>query len=333
MEAATKKKFCTHVPTATALGEVNMDLLKEVWDKSSRINVRAFALTWARNIAANWPNIKNLPGIRAFNARFYNTPALICAAGPSLESNLDDICQAQGKMLIIAVDTAADRMRKVGLEPDLIITGDCQQVVASFFDNHCAGTPVAACAWQDPDVFKALGADAVPFTEYGYPGVPAYDVLWSKVTDHFMGGDGEYFGTVAPGGGVGSMAACLALYMGCNPIVFAGLDLSFPDQYRVGLNAGKTLRRVFDMRMQMAYTIDDFISQKLWLENELFKAAGKFVQFINASGAGILTENCTHALMSDVLRNLNSRGTGTVNFRSQLQQLLELHNKNMEAST
>lgn len=50
--------------------------------------------------------------------------AIIVSAGPSLDKNVEDLKKAEGKAMIIAVDTALKTVLRAGVRPDLTICVD-----------------------------------------------------------------------------------------------------------------------------------------------------------------------------------------------------------------
>ena len=51
-------------------------------------------------------------------------PAIVVAAGPSLNNNIDELKKAKNKALIIAVDRAVSTLQDHGIEPDMVATVD-----------------------------------------------------------------------------------------------------------------------------------------------------------------------------------------------------------------
>ena len=59
-------------------------------------------------------------------------PAIIIAAGPSLQKNIQDLKEAKGRAFLIAVDTALKPLLKAGIVPDIFITVDGNKPVELF---------------------------------------------------------------------------------------------------------------------------------------------------------------------------------------------------------
>ncbi|HNV72854.1 MAG TPA: DUF115 domain-containing protein, partial [Candidatus Ozemobacteraceae bacterium] len=60
----------------------------------------------------------SLPGVRRLFGRFAGLPAVVVAAGPSLEKNVALLAEIKDRFLIIAVDTAFRQLTVRGLKPD-----------------------------------------------------------------------------------------------------------------------------------------------------------------------------------------------------------------------
>ncbi|MFH1742918.1 MAG: 6-hydroxymethylpterin diphosphokinase MptE-like protein, partial [bacterium] len=74
--------------------------------------------------------LRNIPAIyralppSAAKDRMAGRPALIVAAGPSLDKNIIQIPEAVGRSVIFAVDTSLRLLRKQGVEPHFVVTKD-----------------------------------------------------------------------------------------------------------------------------------------------------------------------------------------------------------------
>ncbi len=83
-------------------------LLFSVFDKREvNINtLRRFGQLWVRNLLSNLDRFAGNPGISVARNRFPGVPALVMAAGPSLDEVLPHLKALKEHMLIVAVDTS-----------------------------------------------------------------------------------------------------------------------------------------------------------------------------------------------------------------------------------
>lgn len=73
----------------------------------------------------NFKNIKDLivsPSIELIKNKYTNLPAIIVSAGPSLDKNIKELRNAQGKALILATDAVISTLSKHNIKPDAIFT-------------------------------------------------------------------------------------------------------------------------------------------------------------------------------------------------------------------
>lgn len=181
-----------------------------------RNTVRAFSRTWVEQGIANLPAIARWPSVAAVGERFAGLPMVIVAPGPSLANNIDQLRDLRGRAIVTAFSHSLKPVLAAGVAPDLVITVDPQDVRYHFADCDLSRTCLVNAATVHPALFE----------------LPAQRFLTlsanSAIDDWIFDAVGE--DAVVPGGGsVATTAFSLALRWACDPIVFLGLDLSFPD--------------------------------------------------------------------------------------------------------
>jgi hypothetical protein len=196
-----------------------------------------FSDEWVDNLFDNIPEIISSPGIGQLYGEFRGKPAIIVAAGPSLNKNIHLLKQAKGRSVIICVGTALKPMLKAGIKPDLVfsIDGGAGNML-HFKEISGEGIPL---------VFDICIYPEIPGTYKGPKVVGGYheDILrWVE------GLVSEEKGYYAMGPSVANVAFDLARRFKCNPIILVGQDLAYTDGMS---HAGGT---IFD-----AFTVDDFI--------------------------------------------------------------------------
>jgi Protein of unknown function DUF115 len=180
-----------------------------------RNTVRAFSRTWVEQGLANLPAIARWPSVAAVGERFAGRPMVIVAPGPSLAGNIAQLRALGGRAVITAFSHSLKPVLAAGIVPDLVITVDPQDVRYHFAGCDLSRTCLVNAATVHPSLFE----------------LPARRFLTLSancaIDDWIFDGTGE--DAVVPGGGsVATTAFSLALRWGCDPIVFLGLDLSFP---------------------------------------------------------------------------------------------------------
>jgi hypothetical protein len=154
--------------------------------------------------------------------------AAICAAGPSLDEQLyslannrannraDDHAGSSEKPFIIAADTALPALLKYGLEPDAVISIDCQHI--SYY-HFMRGIPPHTHLFLDlasPPLLASL-SPRVRFFSGGHPLTRYISRVWRSfpVLD-------------TSGANVTYAALSLADYLGAREIELYGADFSYP---------------------------------------------------------------------------------------------------------
>ena len=193
----------------------------------------AFESLWMKNIVENIPFLAGKRSINALKNTLKNKPAMVIGAGPSLLGQLEMIKQISQNLHLIAVDTALEPLLKSGIEPDYIVTLDAQFINLFHFhhvltgNKHPGGMNLVADIVACPKILKYWRGNLY-FSE------AVSRIQDNKKTHHeslpLMNLFRNYFQQIDPlecGGSVATTAIELALYMGANPVLVTGIDLSY----------------------------------------------------------------------------------------------------------
>ncbi len=184
-----------------------------------RINentLRRFGRLWVDNLAKNLAWIAKLPGVATLADRLSGLPALVLAAGPSLDALLPHLDRLRERCILVAVDTALRSILVHGVEPDFLVVVDPQYWNWRHLEGLAAPSSILvteSAAW--PAVFRFpcraafLGGSLFPL------GRAIEEVVGPK-------------GTLGAGGSVATSAWDLCRILGAGRIYMAGLDLGFP---------------------------------------------------------------------------------------------------------
>ncbi len=171
---------------------------------------------WQFNTLKNLPLLVSHPGIRALENAFPGKPALVVAAGPSLNEALPFIRQNADRFVIITTGTALRPLRECGVRPDLVVAVDGSHLIGPQFETECSDLYFACSSLVYSDItnrFRGLfsgGLEASPLDHW----------IDSKITPR---------GMIYAGGTVTCSAMYLAALMGCPTACTVGLDLCFRD--------------------------------------------------------------------------------------------------------
>jgi Tfp pilus assembly protein PilF len=171
------------------------------------------------NILLNFPDVVRSAGVKQLENLFQGRPAVLVAAGPSLEKNIHLLRELQGRAVIIAVDTALRLLLPLGIKPDIVTTIDFNQLNFQKFAN----VPI------DPDISLVYHPGGYHESIRAFHG-PMFTSSWvpNRIPNWLM----QYVenkGGLPSGTTVAHLSFFLARHMGCDPIVFIGQDLAFPN--------------------------------------------------------------------------------------------------------
>jgi len=187
--------------------------------EKTRVNqatLARFGGLWVRNLVRNWDRSLRAPGISALTGRLTGIPALIVAAGPSLDGLRPRLPELARRMAIIAVDTSAALVQASGASPDFTVLVDPQYWNARHIDALDPGPSILIAesaaypsALRRPWRAVFFCASIFPLGRYMEASLPGR-------------------GRLGAGGSVATSAWDFARISGAGPLYFAGLDLGYP---------------------------------------------------------------------------------------------------------
>ena len=200
------------------------DRLREISQKESRAiilnkntTVKAGQVLMV-NLLENFPEVLQTAGVKHLQDIFKGRPAILVAAGPSLEKNVHLLREVEGRAVIIAVDTALRLLLPLDIKPDIVTTIDFNRQNYQKFENVPVD-PDVSLVYHPGGYHKSVTAFNGP--KFTYSKVPTRVHAWLM----------EYVedkGQMPPGTTVAHLSFFLARYLGCDPIVMIGQDLAFP---------------------------------------------------------------------------------------------------------
>lgn len=204
-------------------------------------------VTTCRNIANNLGCYVTTPPLDLLENAFVGLPAILVAAGPSLQKNMHLLHEIKGdangrgrRAVIIAVQTMLKPLLAAGIEPDFVTSLDYNTVSTRFFENlEDAGfkggaaqrvhlVAEAKANWNVLDVFTAGG---------GSMSVTQNDFADRLLREAFPRRKG-----LKAGATVAHLSFYLAEFLGCDPLILIGQDLGFVDglYYKPGVAIHET---------------------------------------------------------------------------------------------
>lgn len=142
-------------------------------------------------------------------------PAIVVAAGPSLDKNIHDLKAAKGKCIIISTDTALKPLALAGIEADLAVIVDGKKD-ARYMEEELSKHVTMLCTPRSGDTFMNLHEGPKIFT--------------NNLCNHiksFMDANDLMFVPLSTGGSVANSCFGLAEALGCKRIILVGQDLAY----------------------------------------------------------------------------------------------------------
>lgn len=145
-----------------------------------------------------------------------NIPAIIVAAGPSVEENIEELKRAKGRAIIFAVDSVLKFLLDSGVEPDFVLCIDPNKSKHHFTREIAITTPLITYLESNYDILsihkgKKIFCSQNKFVEEMYRKV-------KKMPPH-----------VQPSGSVALVAFSVCIKLGIKEIILVGQDLAYKD--------------------------------------------------------------------------------------------------------
>jgi hypothetical protein len=262
---------------------------------------RASAARYLLQTLANAPRLAREADAGILTSLFAGMPAVIVAAGPSLDRNLDDLAAVAGQVLIIACDTAAKPLVWAGIDPHFVVATDSSRANATHLSSL-----LTTRSWLVAE--GSLHASA--FAHF------AQRTFIFRVADHepwpWLTSVGVPAARLDTWGSVATCAFSLALHLGCTRIGFVGADFaftegrpycrgtSFESQWARWRRQGSTEPEIWRMLLDRwpattaldiagaeTRTAPHLVSFRDWVVEQTDRHLDR--SFVNATGAGLLT--------------------------------------------
>ncbi|WP_394234928.1 motility associated factor glycosyltransferase family protein [Niallia oryzisoli] len=253
----------------------------------------------------NMLNLKYLRKSRDFSKLknvFKGYPCIVVSAGPSLDKNIGYLKQAQGKAVILAVDTIIDKLLNHGIVPDFCFSIERIKLVYEYF-------------YQDKIIPDSVTLIAPPvirpeiFEEFkGNISIPMRDnvIEYSWLND-ILELDEEAF--VSMGASVAHLTFGFATHIGSSPIILVGQDLAY-NQETGSTHSTGTIYKNDESKIAEDYVETEgyygksvktqrlWIDFKQWFELEIMS---KGLEVINATEGGVKIEFTKQMRLKDVI--------------------------------
>ena len=142
-------------------------------------------------------------------------PAIVVAAGPSLDKNIREIAKAKGKCIIISTDTALKPLSLAGITPDIAMIMDGKKDARYLSEEDSRSVPLV-CTPRSGTEFLNL-----------HKGIKFFTNDYCEHINGFMETCDRRLIDIETGGSVANPCFSLALLFKCNTIILMGQDLAY----------------------------------------------------------------------------------------------------------
>jgi hypothetical protein len=202
-----------HRRTYRLLLEAVEEEIRLFWQ--NKLTLAAMSELWLKNL---FTNLRTLPGAGDIADLATNAPILVCGAGPSLESRVEWIRKVRSQVILMSVDTALPVLAASNLLPDWVFSLDAQLYTLQDFIPRRDPRIILLCDLTSNPLVPRLFPNIFFFATRFHP-LSLFDRLESASL---------LPSTLPPRGSVGVSAVEAALSLTSGPVLFTGLDFSYP---------------------------------------------------------------------------------------------------------
>jgi hypothetical protein len=222
-----------------------------------------------------------------------DVPAIVVAAGPSLDKNIEELKNAKGKAVIFAVDTAMKYLLAHDILPDFVVTLDPKKSMRHLADPRCSELPLFCRMDSRPEHLQLNRKGIIFYNLEGYV-KSVYDAL------------GKDTGYLHSGGSVATGAFSICETLGFQRIILVGQDLAYSGgaTHAGGItvdvsDAGSKLEIVEDICGNPIKTRYDWYVYIKWFEDAVALFGGEEV--IDATEGGARLKGTTIMTLKDAI--------------------------------
>lgn len=229
----------------------------------------------AENDIVNLPYVVRYRGVIELKDLYKGKPAVTVSTGPSLMKNIHELKSIKDKVIIIAVAQALRPLLAYDIRPDFICSVDFGKVNLSHLDGLMdSDVPLVILnRTYAPLLINYKGPKFIVATQ-----MPGFEETASGlIVDR---------GSLDQGGSVAHLCLSLAYFLGCQPIMLTGQDLSYESDlsHTPLADTGGTLARTPDG--QLLWTVTDHRSH---LHGETKHGMGTIVRVPAYFGGNVVT--------------------------------------------
>lgn len=240
-----------------------------------------------------------------------DVPAIIVAAGPSLDKNIEELKTAKGRAVIFAVDTAMKYLLSHDILPDFIVTLDPKKSMKHLKDPRCCDIPIFARPDSRPENLQRSNNRIIFYCIEGY-----IKALYNKL--------GKETGVLHSGGSVATGAFSICETIGFKRIILVGQDLAYHGDYTHAggiivdvSDAGSNIEIVEDIYGNPIKTRYDWYIYLKWFEDAVALFDGDEV--IDATEGGAKIQGTTIMTLREAIEKYCTKKVDCFRILSELE--------------
>ncbi len=227
-------------------------------------------------------------------------PAIVVAAGPSLDKNIEELKRAKGKAFIIAVDTAMRQLIKHNIIPDAMVTLDAAKPFRYMNDPAIKDIPLFCILESNHEIMEFHEGIKIWFQ-----GSSFLDTLF----EHY----GKEFIPYSPGGSVATAAFMICASLKFKRIVFVGQDLAYQGEITHAggeishvLNEKRGIRIIDGIDGKPIKSRHDWIIYRDWFQDSIEEIKDE-TEVIDATEGGALIKGTEIMTLREVIDQFCSK--------------------------
>jgi hypothetical protein len=264
--------------------------------QSALVTIATHRTRWWKNYSENFLEYLEAPGISSLFDRFAGVPAVIVAAGPSLEKNVHLLSALHDKVLIVAAGSAIGPLTRYGIRPHLLLS--CDPTENNY--NHFADL-------DGSDIPLVFASSIYYRIVREYRGLK-FSFALNTMNDWPDRISGREKGVLQSGATVAVTCFDLAVRLGCDPIIFIGQDLAYSGMkthaegnfYARPVSDGESELFLTEGNNGPVYTSKALWTMKLHLENQI-SAVRQERRIVNATEGGAILRGAELLTFADAI--------------------------------
>jgi len=286
-----------------------------VINKKATLNVEThFQKLWTTNSLRNFKEVVNSPNILQDKKRYFTgKPAIIAAAGPSLEDELENLrfIKEKGLAYIFSVGSAINTLISNGILPHAVCVYD---------PGHNTGEVIRKVKEQGLNIPLIYGSSVYSGAIKGYPGCMLH-MLTSQdtVSSYYLKAkDGKELQKIIDAPSIAIIVLQMLVLLGCTPIILVGQNFAYKNNryYAQGIEYKSRPGELSDVDFESTFEVEDVHGGAVLTNNSFNQMRRDMEEYIrgfnvnnliNCTGGGARIEGTIYRPLKELMKEIISR--------------------------